>query len=582
MAEIFNFSGLIVSSRLHHNQTIRMKSKRLLITAGVILGGLIIAWIVFGGSKKHLKLIPFDAKVVVTLDVKSLHKKMDTDKIKEMSWFKENFDNDEGRNSDGLPKVLATILKEKRGSGVDVFSNMYGYSHNVNGQDYVAFVFAISDQDDFEKTISQSGKDIGVISKDSYKMARVSGSTMAWNSFGGIIFNEPSRYDFNEDDSNSDSWTVQFLDWTFGREKDTSILNSDSFDDYGDAKNDLSFFVNGTALYEEAMKNSGGVDADVMRNMKFFQDTYILTDVDFKDNSIEINTHIESDNSEYDKIQFLKNEGLSAEHLKLITDKDIYALWSMNLDIESLYDYYKVLPGFSDARNEILSELSITEEQLKKAFGGELSAALIGFRTITRDPFANMSPEDIEMYKQFDMYEQLLEQAKPHVVPVFTVNCSFSDKELMHKIISKSDGLISIGEDGLYTLPGYLGFDVYLAETSIGCMLSNSRDIALKAKSGALGELPSFVEDLPSKNGMSFYTNTQFKQYPEDIQTEITEMSSSMMPLFSYLALFENVEITANEDKSLMKINLTEGEGNSLYRMFYQGEMVFVSEKSMN
>jgi hypothetical protein len=460
---------------------------------------------------------------------------------------------------------------------------VYFFTHNLNGQEYTAFVFAVSDEEALQKTLSDSKSDLAIIMKDRYKLTKIEGMDIAWNDDMGIFFDSPGYSFYDESGEEEKDWKVQFLDWSFGRETETSILESSEFSKYGKGKGDISLFLNGTPMYELAMKESRGMEASMMRNMSYMRDTYFMADLNFADDAIVISTHVESNNPEYDKIEFLKSEGLSADHLKLITNKDVYAMMSMNLNVASIYDFYREIPGFSDLRDEMVRELGISEEQIKNALGGEVSAALVGFEMITTDPLANMSPEDIELYKQFGMYDQLMEQAEPELTPIFTLNLSFNDKEVMRNMLNKSldKGMMSVSSDGIYSFSPERNMHLNIAETSIGMIMTNSLDIAQKAKAGTVSELPSEIKDLPEDNGMSMYINTQINDYPEDVQTKLSR-GFWMNDILRYVAMFDNTTAKGNKDKAEVRYNLVEGEGNSLYRIILEVEKAYVASGREN
>lgn len=560
-----------------------MKSKALLITAGVLLGGGALAWFFFGGTSKHQKLIPLDAQIVMTFDFKSIYKKMDSDKVKEMAWYRDLVVGKEGKEKKGAEKVMSTIMAEKAGSGFDVFSDVYFFTHDLNGQQYAAMVFAVSDETALQKTLSDAKSDLAIIHKDRYQLTKMDGLDIAWNDDMGMIFDAPGYSFYDEGEGEEKDWKVQFLDWSFGRDNETSILESSEFSKYGKGKGEISLFLNGTVLYDLAIKESRGMEVSMMKNMSYMRDSYFMADLNFADDAIVISTSVKSNNPEYEKVQFLKTEGLSADHLKLITNKDVYGLMSLNINVASIYDFYRDIPGFSDLRDEMVRELGISEEQMKNALGGEMSAALVGFEMITTDPFADMSPEDIELYKQFGMYDQLLQEAEPQLTPIFTFNLSFNDKDVMRNLLNKSleKGMMTVSSEGIYSFSPERNLHLNIAETSIGMIVTNSKDIAQKAKAGAVSDLPSEIASLPKDNAMSLYFNTQINDYPEDVQTAMTRgfFGRTLVP---YLSMFDYTTATGNKDKAELRYNLVEGEGNSLYRIMLEVEKAYVSSNREN
>jgi hypothetical protein len=177
----------------------------------------------------------------------------------------------------------------------------------------------------------------------------------------------------------------------------------------------------------------------------------------------------------------------------------------------------------------------------------------------------------------------LLEQAEPKLTPIFTFNLSFNDKEVMRNMLQKSfeKGLMTVSPEGIYSFNPERNIHLNIAETSIGMILTNSLEIAQKAKAGSVGDLPSEIASLPKDNAMAMYFNTQINEYPEDVQTSLSR-GFFMRDILDYVSMFDNTTAKGNKDKGEISYNLVEGEGNSLYRILLEVEKAYVSSRREN
>ena len=169
----------------------------------------------------------------------------------------------------------------------------------------------------------------------------------------------------------------------------------------------------------------------------------------------------------------------------------------------------------------------------------------------------------------------------PPLDPVVVLNFSSKNKEGVNKLLAQYLG--SKNDKGYYSIPLPGGYVVNVVDNKIGYTLSNDADlVAMIAAKGTLGPLPDNVSDLVKKNASVGYLDLNADHYPDAVKSLIAAASHdrSMAATMEYMKLFRDITVTGNTRDSEADLNFAKGEGNTLFRLFAQADLVYKVSKA--
>lgn len=544
--------------------------KKILIGLAVLaVVGAAGAYFYFKGTTKHLQLVPKDAAVVMMVDFKSIALKSDFSKIKELKWVKELQNSSKaGEKSDSTDQKLKEIFENPMSTGINLMSNAYLFAAKNGEKDICGgIIFDIKDAAKFEETIKKVDPKAEISAEKNYKMMLSNGIALAWSSTGGIVGGTSQM---------SKEKTTAFLDATFSRTESESILSNQMFEKFEKGMKDFNMFVN----FSEAMKlakimpgNNAAFVSALGINGDAYKDMYSWAYLDFGNDKISMNSHAEAPEATLAKLQILKSGGICSEHQNLITKKNVYAIFTANLDIDKLFSYYETIPSVKSYEQQVSQMLNMPVADLKNIIGGEISLALTDVKGNV--PAASNTSGDMD--------EDDMSSAKSliPVMPTIVFNFSSKNKDGVNKLLGMYTG--GKNADGFYSMPLPVGTSINVVENKIGFTVTNDKDMAgTIAAKGSLGPLPANVIDLVKNNSSMMYMNLNIDEYPADLKTIVTAASAdkSVAAVLAYMKLFKDITVAGNTHDSKLDLNFNKGEGNTLYRLFSQGDVAYDIAKS--
>ena len=472
------------------------------IISTVLIGGAVAAWYFFSGSEKHLKLVPADAVVVVTVDWGSLAKKALAADFKNSQWF---LDMEKEATTTGLTKeqiVMRDIMNNPTDVGVNVMSGVYFFMQSRGEDTHSAFVFDVNEPNKFEATVKKFDDQLTVVLEKNYRYVNVGyDAVLAWNQDGGIFIKNMTY-----DERYEDIWSKPIMNEVFARTADKSIIANPEFAAFKNKDGDASFFVNGSAMAEVIGKQEGrmmSLGSTMPNNVEAYKNIFITGTLNFNDGNIAFDSEILGENPEFEKTMIFADKGLSEEHLKMMSNKDVLAFISMNVDMYKFMDYLKVFIG--NDIDQALASQGLTVEKLKAMFSGELSFALNGmeYKTPIIDP-------------EYAMFYD--EEPEPEMTPIFTFNFSSNDKEGFKALFRKSLGENAYTEttQGVFQvrMPYMIAFDV--AETPVGFAISNNDALVASIAQGGMSAPFAPAAELAKDNALAAYWNMNVNSYSQD------------------------------------------------------------------
>lgn len=531
-----------------------MTKKVLLIVLGVVVLGGGALWYFFSGSTQHIKLIPKEAMFVVTVDWASIANKADFEKLKELPWYKE-FEA-QSVQDDAEGKVMKEIISSPLSTGINIMSDVFFYTESWSDTDFQVLVFDVKDADDLETTLKKIEPNLSVQLGSNFRYAFLDERlSVAWSDKGGTLVRSGYYGD--------PEMTKTYLERNFKRPSENTMAEIGEFVSFIKKDNDIAVFVNGNGIYESTMSRTRGMSISELDNIKMLQNSYGEFALNFNNNDIQLDFDWSTTNPALEKLEFVQSSGLNDEDLQYVTDSTVYLLAGMNLNIKGYYDFYKTLPDIADAITQVQEELGMNEEQMLAVFNGKVTYGLTSISY------------EVPQYNQESLNEMYFGYTPgPELKTVSTLWIGSNNKEGFKKVLTKNFFQESTEPEfqGIYFMNlGFGGLEYFAVETPSGFMFTNNVELAKKAKAGSLGTLPANYASRLKENPMSAYMNLNQADYPEAMKTGMREeMGRDWFGISKFLEIAKDVEMTGEKSHSSIKMNLVEGEGNSLYRLIKQ------------
>lgn len=548
-----------------------MRTKLILIISSiVVLGGLGIWWYV-KGSDKHLQLIPGNAAFVAMVDFRSLGHKVEMDKVKELNWYKQMTADMADSRSDET-KAMKEALDNPFNMGVNFLSDFYLFSHTTDDITYTGLAFDVRNADDLEKTIKKFDEKEEIFNEDGIRLIEFGSGYCAWNDQGGVIVSDT---DYDEE---SEIRLKAYVKGLFTQGKSASMAANDHFHSLMKKKKDINFFVNGAGYAAFLEKAAGRRALDFLGNSNIIKEMYSITTLDFQDDAIVFESSYESDNPDYEKMMDIGGSGISNEMQQLATAQKVYAVAALSFNQQKLMEFLKSIPATQRAINEITTQLQLTEAELTELVSGEIMASMNDVRISKVPELPALSEDEIAALPFDQMLEyQMQAYRQPEPYAIFSVsirsNVKNKWKELLANIGPRMN-VMNIGE-GLYVLPAGRNLpNAYIVETPIGFTLTNDSIWVNQCKSGGTAASAQAVQPYLTGSAMSGYMNMNMSAYPQEFQTFMTAENTITSGVLSYLSLFNEVRFTGQSSSGKISIALQQGEGNSLYQLIAQVDVV--------
>lgn len=548
-----------------------MNRKILWIVLGtVIVGtGAFLAYRFFGGSNKHLILVPANATFVVRFDVKSLVDKIsENGEIKKTKIYKKMEKESLNKSDDPSSKVLAQILKNPTSTGINVFSDAYYYMYNTKNVTYNALVLDIKDIEDFNKTVLKFPEAKTELKKGKeFNYIKLSNrSIVAWNTSGLLWLNKEYSWFYDESPNETIEKTIRGF---MRMKKESSIMSDKDFMAYDKNDDDIALYMSYDKIFRLTNLQDDR-DESIENVKKMMKGVKLGVGLSFETDVILTKMKIFGDTKEFDKMSYMGSSGLTEKTMNAICADKLLGLISMNIDYEKLIAFAGEVTN--DERSlrkdieELAGEFGLTSKQLIGAFGKEISLALLDFESSTYTAM-DYSWNDVTL-----TYE-MMPVTKTKVVPIMTLALSVKDNKIISEILNKYQFVMMPDGRQKLNLPFYDSMPVYAVLKDNLMFLSNSDELSAKMqKDGQLGKLPDAdVAKLVKDNPANLYLSLDAKKYSALTSSFAGNSGRQFLTYFeSYMAMFKDITYTGNGHDYEQRINLKKGTGNSLYRLVKQ------------
>jgi len=546
------------------------------VKLGFIIGGTSLAlglaalfwYLGMSNNNKLIAKIPKDAAMVFKADLKSLADKAEFKQWKELAMF-DKIDGDEG--------VFKDILDNPKKSGVNFLQNAYGFM-GKGDEMYGGIVFGIKDAKDFEETVKSIDSDIEVQKTDGIYTAEVDKNDVAlvWDKNVALLY-------FRDDDD-----IMEKAKQAFSQDEDMSMLEMDTYMEFESLDADLGMYMNMKGFQELASEMGGGIK-DQFKSMEkaegigmtmLFEDQQMLVDA----------TYYPVEGATPEEISMMKEEGISADLMKLISPTNPKGFYAANMDLEKILGLYPQI-------NEEMMKDGFSIDEFKNGLNGEMTLSLIDVKNVQKirevADYDNWEPNGF-----YDTPVPMIMDTTYELSPIYKINLGMKDKGIIENLIAKfvakinepevTEEMFDI-EDSMrssfdsYTTPydnlveeieepkikryQYNGLEVMEAEDVKlyykyeGNYLSISNDESAFASQSFSWD--DELEEMLTESAGSGYMDLNYKNYP-DIERE---NARDVQEAKSFLEMLDNMKFSSDGMTVHFEMNFTDSPDHILWRM---------------
>jgi hypothetical protein len=546
------------------------------VKKGLIIGGssLIIGlaalfwYLGMSNNNRLIAKIPKDAAMVFKADLKSLADKAEFKKWKELSMF------DEMRKEES---VFDKILDNPKKSGVNFLQNAYGYV-SKGEEFYGGIVFGIKDAKDFEETVKDIDDDIEVQKVDGLYSAEVDNNDMAlvWDKNVALMY-------FREDED-----VLEMAKQAFAQDEDMSMLEMDTYMEYESLDADLGMYMN-MKRFQELASEMGGPMQDQFKSMEkaesigmtvLFEDQQMLVDA----------TYYPVEGATPEEISVMKEEGISADLMKLISPTTPKGFYAANMDLDKILSLYPQI-------NEEMKKDGFSLDEFKNSLNGEMTISLIDVKNVQKI----REVADYDNWEPYGIYDSPVPMKMDttfELSPIYKINLGVKDRGILDNIIAKfvakmnepvvTEEMIDMSDLMKSSFDSYMtpydDFTEEIEEPQVkryqynGLEVFETEDVKLFYKyegnyisisndeSAFASQKFSWddeLEDMLTEKAGAGYMDLNYKNYP-DIERENADYVQEVK---SFLEMLDNMKFSSDGMTVHFEMNFTDSPDHILWRM---------------
>ena len=541
------------------------------VKIGLIIGGtsLILGlaglfwYLGMSNNNKLIAKIPKDAAMVFKADVKSLADKAEFKQWKDLAMF------DEMRKDED---VFNEVLDHPKKSGINFLLNAYGFVGKGDDQ-YGGIVFGISDVKDFEETVKSIDSDIEVQKTDGIYTAEVDKGDVAlvWDKNVALMY-------FRDEDD-----VMEKAKQAFAQDEDMSMLENETYMEYESLDADLGVYMN-MKNFQELVGSLSHIPQDQLMAMDkvegigmtvLFEDKQMLVDA----------TYYPIEGATPEEISMMKEEGISADLMKLISPTTPKGYYAANMDFDKILGLYPQI-------NEEMMKDGFSIDEFKNGLSGEMSFSLIDVKNVQTigevADYENWNPYDGGYDSEVPMKKDTLNE----LTPVFKINLGIKDRNVIDNIVAKLVAKMNEQTLELYDLDRMeeFKFDSYMSPEIItqepkakryqynnlevletegvklffkyeGNYLSISNNESAFAPQNYTWD--DELDEMLTEMAGSGYMDLNYKNYP-DIERE---NARDVQEAKSFLEMLDNMKFSSEGMNMHFEMNFTESPDHILWRM---------------
>lgn len=519
-------------------------------------------------NNRLIAKIPKDAAIVFKADLKSLADKAEFKQWKDLSMFDE-------LGNDG--EVFSEMFDNPKKSGVNFLQNAYGFM-GKGEKPFGGVVFGIKDDKDFEETIRKMDSDFEIQKIDGVYSVEVDKGDVAlvWDKHVALVY------------FNSGSDVMEKAKQAFAQDKDMSMLECDTYMEYESLDADLGMYMN-VKKFQELASEMGGQTNEKFKYMEKAE-SFGMTVV-FDDQQMLVDaTYYPVEGATAEEISMMKEEGVSADLIKLISPSQPKGFYAANMDIDKIVDMYAWL-------NDEMMKDGFSLDEFKNGLTGEMSLSLIDVKNVqTIIEVADYDSWDPALYDYDNMPMKM--DTMNVLKPIYKINLGVKDKANIDNLIAKfvakmnetvmTEDIFDV-EDSMkssydsYTTPydnfveeieepqvkryQYNGLEVFETEDVKlfykydGNYLSISNDESAFASQNFTWD--DELEEMLNEMAGSGYMDLNYKNYP-DIERE---NARTIEETKDFLVMMDNMKFSSDGMSFHFEMNFTDSPDHILWRM---------------
>ena len=535
----------------------------------LVLGLAALFWYLgMSNNNRLISKIPKDAAMVFKADLKSLADKAEFKQWKDLAMF-DKLDGDEG--------VFKDILDNPKKSGVNFLQNAYGFM-GKGDEMFGGIVFGIKDAKDFEETVKSIDSDIEVEKTDGIYTAEVDKNDVAlvWDKNVALLY-------FRGDDD-----IIEKAKQAFTQDEDMSMLEMDNYMEFESLDADLGMYMNMKGFQELASEMGGGIKnqfksmekAESIGMTMLFEDQQMLVDA----------TYYPVEGATPEEISMMKEEGISADLMKLISPTTPKGYYAANMNFDKILGLYPQI-------NEEMMKDGFSIDEFKNGLNGEMTLSLIDVKNVQKirevADYDNWEP-----YGFYDTPVPMKMDTTYELSPIYKINLGLKDKGIIENLIAKFvakmnepvvteemvdmenlmkssfdsymtpyDNLVEEIEEPKIKRYQYNGLevieaaDVKLFYKFEGNYLSISNDESSFASQSFSWD--DELEEMLTESPGSGYMDLNYKNYP-DIERE---NARDVQEAKSFLEMLDNMKFSSDGMTVHFEMNFTDSPDHILWRM---------------
>jgi hypothetical protein len=374
----------------------------------------------------------------------------------------------------------------------------------------------------------------------------------------------------------------------FSQDEDMSMLELETYMEFESLDADLGMYMNMKRFQELANEMGAGVK-DQFKSMEKAES--IGMTVVFDDQQMLIDaTYYPVEGATPEEISMMKEEGISADLMKLISPTNPKGFYAANMDLEKILSLYPQI-------NEEMMKDGFSIDEFKNGLNGEMTVSLIDVKNIQK--IREVADYDNwESYGYYDTPVPMKMDTTFELSPIYKINLGLKDKGVIENLIAKFvakmnepelveesfdfEGAFDPSYDSYITPPEnlveeieepkvkryqYNGLEVFETEDAKlfykfeGNYLSISNDESAFASQNFSWD-EELEEMLTEKAGAGFM-DLNYKNYP-DIERENAEYVQEVK---SFLEMLDNMKFSSDGMTVHFEMNFTDGPDHILWRM---------------
>lgn len=518
-------------------------------------------WYFASKRNKLFSHVPKESVFVGKVSISNLFTKMDYEKLKKQDRVSDAVD----RFNEQLPDFAVELMKNPENSGIDflvdpvVFLEAKGSGNDFPNNFKAGFLFGVKKRERIRELIENISEASGIdykIREDkdlgcerAYpEKEEFRNHAIAWNNDVAVIL-----INYGRDDSQNLSGKAQDILFLA---KEECIKSVDDFNDFIGHTEDIDFFLNPETLVNNFMSKSElkalGSRSNEMAEL--LNNTHgVSVHLAFKKRAVIVDSYFYFDKSY--KGQPFFGPALESAFMKRISpDGKALGVLGFSLDLNALQNSFKNLMGPEgwDVKIPELGNLSLND--FFNTFTGQMIISLTGFRKT-----------EVNEMENDDETNTAIPVTTDKVLPVLNMQMALTKSSKIQDVLkSMEEHNQNISRlNGIYTMkiPGLM--DVYMAADEEMLIVTTDPTSKKSIRDDSWTKCKDDeVEETVVGSLVSFYLSLNKSDYPvENLPVKFSD------DVLNFLGMFTSITVRTMHDNSRVKLSLSEGEGNSLFRL---------------